>query len=280
MSNQYYYLVSGLHEIVPDEPKLSVSRLKFREECREQVHPDDFKLIKKLFYPDDNANLYNILLKTGKEFKDSGNYAEEALEEEIRTPETLPDYMVEFIELYRNKQFVKPDISVENQLQHLFYGSLCSDENRFIRTWYRFDRNLKNILVGLNARKYEFSFENEIIGDNFCSERIRTSGEHYFNLSKELDYIESITNLFDHDDIVEMEKGIDHVKWDYLDELTTFDYFSIEAIMSFILKLGIAERWLKLDKKAGNEFFNRINLDLQNSYEFPKEFALTGKKAA
>ena len=278
MAYQYYYLVAGLPDIVQDEPKLSVSRKRLKDECREQIQPNEFEQIKKLFYPDDNYNLYNVLLRTDKEFKETGNYTLEELEEEIRRPESLPGYLTEFIDTYKNATPIKPGMSWENQLNHLFYGNICTDEKFFIRSWFLFEFNLKNILTGLNSRKHGTPLENEIIGDDFVSQNLKKSNERYFGLSKELDYIESVINLFEHKDMLEREKGIDQLKWDYLDELTTFEYFSVEVLMSFFIKLGIAERWVKLDKETGKVFLNIMVNELRESFVFPEEYVLSGTK--
>tara|TARA_B100000959_G_scaffold182375_1_gene190678 strand:- start:8500 stop:9336 length:837 start_codon:yes stop_codon:yes gene_type:complete len=278
MAYQYYYLVAGLPDIVQDEPKLSVSRKRFKDECREQVHPNEFEQIKKLFCPDDNYNLYNVLLRTDKEFKKTGNYTLEELEEEIRSPESLPGYLTEFIDVYKNATPIKPGMSWENQLIHLFYGNICNDETFFIRSWFLFEFNLKNILTCLNSRKHGTPLENEIIGDDFVAQNLKKSNERYFGLSKELDYIEPVINLFEHKDVLEREKGIDQLKWDYLDELTTFKYFSVEVLMSFLIKLGITERWIKLDKETGKTFLNKMVNELRESFVFPEEYVLSGRK--
>tara|TARA_Y100000294_G_scaffold32044_1_gene27239 strand:+ start:269 stop:1105 length:837 start_codon:yes stop_codon:yes gene_type:complete len=278
MAFQYYYLVAGLPGIVQDGPKLPVSRKRLKDECREQVHPNEFEQIKKLFYPDDNYNLYNVLLKTDKEFKKTGNYTLEELEEEIRSPESLPEYLTEFIDAYKNATPIKPGMSWENQLNHLFYGNICTYENFFVRSWFLFEFNLKNILTGLNSRKHGTPLENEIIGDDYVAQNLKKSNERYFGLSKELDYIEPIINLFEHKDMLEREKGIDQLKWDYLDELTTFEYFSVEVLISFFIKLGIAERWVKLDKETGKVFLNIMVNELRESFVFPEEYVLSGRK--
>jgi hypothetical protein len=202
----------------------------------------------------------------------------EELEEEIRSPESLPEYLTEFIDAYKNATPIKPGMSWENQLIHLFYGNICNDEKFFIRSWFLFEFNLKNILTGLNSRKHGTPLENEIIGDDYVAQNLKKSNERYFGLSKELDYIEPIINLFEHKDMLEREKGIDQLKWDYLDELTTFEYFSVEVLISFFIKLGIAERWVKLDKETGKIFLNKMVNELRESFVFPEEYVLSGRK--
>ena len=65
----------------------------------------------------------------------------------------------------------------------------------------------------------------------------------------------------------------------YLDEKITFKYFSMEVVISYAIKLSITEKWINLDKKSGEEMFNKLLKDLETSFQFPDEFNLNyGKK--
>ena len=53
----YHYLVAGLPDIIPDQKKVSLTIIDFRQELEYHLHADDFSLIKLLFLPYDNTNL-------------------------------------------------------------------------------------------------------------------------------------------------------------------------------------------------------------------------------
>ena len=276
MARQYYYLVTGLPEIIMDERKLSISSLKFKEEAFEQLAPEDYELVKKLFYPIDNYNLINKLLGKNKKFDERGNLPETLIEENIKHPDDLYPYMIEFIEAYKNGTPIISELSWENQLNYLFYEYIIQDKNEFIRNWFEFDLNIRNILTALNCRKYHLEITKEIIGDNFVAQMLKKSNASDFGLSKNLSYLEAVFNAFENKNLTDREKSIDNLRWNYIDELNTFNYFTIEAVLGFFLKLKIAERWLKLDKNIGLEMFNKILKDLESNFSFPEEFILTG----
>ena len=75
-------------------------------------------------------------------------------------------------------------------------------------------------------------------------------------------------------DISEKEKAFDNIKWKFLDEHTFFNYFTIEKILSFVIKLNIVERWIELDNETGKALFNRLINDIKMSYKFPEEFSV------
>lgn len=271
-SRNYYYLVAGLPDINLEQNKLSVSIGDFKKELQDHLHPDDYKLVEKLFLPADNRNVLNMLLKIIKEFDDSGKYSFDQLEDEIKEPENLPEYLKTFIIHYKSNQPLITDMSWEDQLTTLYYDYATQVSNDFLRTWFEFERDIKNILSGLTARRHKIPVENLLIGSNTVTDAIRKSNARDFSLSAEFPFVEKIIQINENADLLMREKAIDQLRWNYIDELNTFNYFSVEVILGFVFKLNMVERWLKLDKKTGEEMFRRLLNDLENSYEFPKEF--------
>lgn len=268
----YYYLVAGLQDISLDIHKLIQDQLAFRETLKTEVHPKDFKLVEKLFLPYDNANLLKLLEKSDKPLSEKGNFSQEVLEENIKEPATLPEYMNQFISAFKNKEPIFPDLSPENELTTLFFQEMEKEENDFLRDWFRFDLTIRNVMTALAARKHKVDYENQIIGTGDRPEAIRKSHARDFGLSAEVDYLEELMNLSRTEDIQEREKAIDEFKWNYLDEATFFEYFTIERILAFLIKLGMVERWLAIDKDHGNELFKKLLKELQASYKLPDEF--------
>jgi hypothetical protein len=268
----YYYLVAGLQDISLDIHKLIQDQLAFREVLKTEVHPNDFRLVEKLFLPYDNTNLLKLLEKSDKPLSEKGNFSREFLEENIREPVDLPEYMIRFIPAFKNKEPLFPDLSPENELTTLFYQEMDGEENDFLRQWFRFDLFLRNIMTALAARKHKVDYENQIIGTDERSEAIRKSHARDFGLSAEVDYLEELVNMSRIEDVQEREKAVDQFKWEYLDEETFFEYFTIERILAFVIKLGMVERWLAIDKEHGSELFKKLLKELQASYKLPDTF--------
>lgn len=271
-SRNYYYLVAGLPDINLEQNKLSVSVGDFQKELQAHLHPDDCQLVEKLFLTADNRNVLNMLLKNIQEFDDSGKYTFDELEDEIKEPENLPEYLKTFITHFKSNQPLITDMSWEDQLTTLYYDYATQVSNKFLRTWFEFERDLKNLLSGLTARRHKMPVENLLIGSNTVTDAIRKSNARDFSLSAEFPFVEKLIQINENADLLMREKAIDQLRWNYIDELNTFNYFSIEVILGFVFKLTMVERWLKLDKKTGEEMFRRLLNDLENSYEFPKEF--------
>ena len=69
------------------------------------------------------------------------------------------------------------------------------------------------------------------------------------------------------DDILGREKALDDLAWKKIDALTTFDYFDLDAILGFLTKLKIADRWAKLDPETGRTLFRKITEEVRASFK-------------
>ncbi len=275
----YYYLVAGLPDILIDQKKLSFSIADFKEDMAYHLHPDDYKLLELLFLPADNTNLLNLLTKSNKEFDDSGKYSRDELEEEIKEPGSLPEYMQRLITAYKNESPLFDGLSWEDQLTWLYYDYVTNISNKFMRDWFEFDLNIRNIVAGINVRKHKLKGDKYLIGDNYVVQAVRKSTLKDFGLGNDFEFMEKLISVQDNDNLLERERAMDIMKWEYLDDANTFNYFTVEVLLAFIIKLEMVQRWLDLDQETGRELFRKLLDELEQSYEFPKEFTINQKRS-
>lgn len=72
--------------------------------------------------------------------------------------------------------------------------------------------------------------------------------------------------------LTDFEKGLDTLRWDVLNELTSYSYFHIETILAFLIKLIMVERWKQLDSTAGREKLDRLTEELRAGFTVPQDF--------
>ena len=72
-------------------------------------------------------------------------------------------------------------------------------------------------------------------------------------------------------DILKRERGLDDLRWQKIDELTVLDVFDIEAILGYVAKLKIIDRWLQLDPDSGRALFRRLVDDIRSTYDNKKQ---------
>ncbi|HPF64016.1 DUF2764 family protein [Lentimicrobium sp.] len=270
--NKYYYLVAGLPEITLEQGKLQFSTEQLREELKQDLSPEDFRLFEMLFLAEDNSNLLSLLLKEDRPLSAKGVYQPEMLAAEIKEPRTLMNYMRLFIESLSAENRLYPSLSPQNELTLLYYREMLEVKNNFMRSWFGFELNLRNVLLVLSAKKNGLPYENQVIAANSLADSMRRSSARDLGLASEWPWIDRLLQIIEIPDLLQREKAIDMLRWNFLDEQNTFNYFTVEVLIAFYIKLGIIERWLRLDPATGEELFRNLLGTLQNSYEFPNEF--------
>ncbi len=276
--NHYYCIIAGLPELVPDQTKLHFSPEEFKEYLFEEIKGSDLELLKTLYLVHDHHNLLNLLHKKDAPFDPLGNYSSEFLEEAIKEPEELPAYMQRFVHAFKSESPLHENLSWENQLSWEYYRYATGLKNSFLSQWFAYEWQLKNLMTGLMARKHDRSVEGELVGDGAFTKAIKKSHARDFGIGKEFHELETLINILDKTDLIEREKEIDLLKWKHIDELNTLNYFTIEVILGHVLKTEMVDRWLQLNKDSGREMFKKLLNDLKNSFKFPKEFNINGRK--
>jgi len=289
IERNYYCLIAGLPDIAHDDKKLHFSSVRLREYLQEELHPNDFELVKLFYFPYDNQNLLNLLFYKGKKWDKRGILTEEQLEQIINPKlfeeidkSRYPDYMIRFGQFLRSKEEVEEKLSYHVSFHFLtteYYKTLSEAPCKFVRKVAEFMINTGNILLALNGRKHALPYEDELIGDNEVSSAIRKNKTRDFGLAVNHPEIESIIQLYETDNILDRELKLDHRKWNFLDDITVFNYFTIERVLVFVLKIFMVERWFHLDYEKGQVMFNQLLKEIESSFEFPEEFSNTyGKK--
>ena len=195
------------------------------------------------------------------------------LEEEVQEPTVLPLYLREFITDFKEER-LKYDVAPENVLSWMYYAYMMHSENKLVREYAEFSMNMKNLIAAFNSKKYGRDVSREVIGENEFALALRTSNSKDFGLSMDYPYVEKVISLMENDNLVERERGLDLLIWDFLDEAVVFEYFSIEKVISFMLKLMIVERWSRMSSESGRKVFMELVEKFRKSFEFDEQFII------
>jgi len=278
--NYYHYFIAGLTEIFFNESGINFGMLQFKKLLEEQIKPQDYKLVQLLFLPYDNQNLLHFLNEEYDKFNPLGNYLQSDFEIEFskERKNILPSYMYKFYDLYKSEEETpKIDKSWENILTEMYYEYVLTTKNKFLKQWFEYNQNIKNILTGINCRKFNFNPEKHLIGKNLITESIITNKTKDFGLDSDFPIVTLLLNISEKENFLASEREIDLLRWSKIDELTLFEYFTIDKVLAYTIKLDIAYRWLALDEEKGRIIFKQIIKDIKSGFEFTKEFALNGQ---
>lgn len=268
----YIAFIAGLPEIAWDDRKLSLSVAEFRTQLKDYISEKDEKWIDLFFLPNDNAQVLRLLNKQEADTALTTVYPVKMLEEEIQEPDKLiPSYLREFITDFKEER-LRYEVSPANVLSWMYYDYMMKSENPLIKEYAEFAMNLKNLVTALNARKYGMNIAKEVIGNNEFAVALRTSNAKDFGLALDYPYVEKVIALMESDDLVERERGLDLIIWNFLDEAVTFEYFSLKRVISYMLRLMIVERWSKMSSESGRKVFMEMVEKFRQSFQFEEQF--------
>ncbi len=134
-----------------------------------------------------------------------------------------------------------------------FYRRALSHKSPFIRGWFGYDLDVRNAKARYLNRQFGRPEEMDTV----------SLGEE----EREFDDAPRLLEVLSTDDILGREKALDDMAWKKIDELTVFDYFDLDAILGFLAKLKITDRWLKLDPERGRELFRRISDEVRATFQ-------------
>jgi hypothetical protein len=282
MSN-YYCLVTGLPELSIDDGKLNFSMAEFREQVYPQLTNADRKVMDLFFLQYDNEALLALLKDKEAAIEPRGNYSKEELLELLEAVKEgeprnahYPAYLYDFLEAYQQGtagEEASEDTLLVDQLSTRYYKEATQCKNRFVRSWFEFNLNINNLLTALTARKYKLDLASLIVGDNEVAEALKSSSARDFGLGAGLlEEYETVARIAESSDLLEKEKKIDRVKWEWLENNAFFYDFSVERLFVFLQQLALVERWTTLDKEQGAAILRGLIASLKEEVSVPDEF--------
>lgn len=274
----YYYLIAGLPDISLEDGKLSYTVDSFKSGIYPDLSDKDKRVIDLFYLKFDNDNLLHLLNDKEYVVRTTGMFSSEELinlidivKEGDRPDKKFPSYFYKFISEYSSLS-PEDEHRANDILASDYYSFAMTSKNRFVSAWFEFNLNINNIQSAIAARKYKLDVSSVIVGNNDVCEMLRVSNARDFGLGDTLTYLDNIQRITEIDDLIEREKKIDQLKWNWLEVESFFDYFTIERLFVFLLQIEMIERWISLDKDKGNELFRAMIESLKDEVQIPEGF--------
>ena len=176
------------------------------------------------------------------------------------------DYIDEIVDLCSDKDKSLIELllsgSLEENLNADFYAKVLTHGDQFIREYFRFDLNVRNAKVKYLNRALGRPADKDVL--SFSEDAPQAVLDA---VSAEFEEAAELETVFNSGDILSRERGIDDLMWEKIDNLTTFNYFDIDAVLGFITKLNIVARWYKLDEQTGREMFKKLVDEVRGTFK-------------
>lgn len=268
--SKYYCLIAGLPTITLDDTKSTFAVAEFVREIEPELSAADKVLLRWYLLKYDNLNLL-ASLRNQAPFDDKGIYTEadlknicEVMESEDRPPQGIdvPKYFITFIRSYFARFETTETYdrqSLDDRLSALYYNEATGCDNKFLAEWFALNLNIGNIMTAANCRKYGLDPAQYIIGDNEPASQLRKPGaREILPTSDSQGYLGELLTIAEEKDLMMREKRLDALRWNWLEDYTYYKTFDIEALITYLLRLEMIERWITLDKTGGEQTFRNL----------------------
>ncbi len=270
MAKNYYCLVAGLREYSLDGDVKGFDAREVIDEIADELSKEDARALRGWMLFHDVCNMVNI--KSGREgYSTLGNFSREEIAEQLERPSELPRELAEVVELYTDMaggevdadderlRRVDPSRAFATELFAAYYRYCATSGCRFLREWSEADRNLRNITAALAARAKGLTIAEWMVGDGEVVQQLSRSSAADFGLKGEVGYVDTLIGaLAENENLLDKEHRIDMIRWGISEELSTFDYFNIDFLLGYIVRLSLVHRWARLDAERGKEMFRRL----------------------
>lgn len=137
-------------------------------------------------------------------------------------------------------------------------------KNRFVREWFAFNRDMNNVLVAQICRKHGFDPKTQIVGEGEVAEQLRTHAQQKdFGLNEVAGDWADMLALAGIENLMQREKTMDAIRFEWLQSYTEFDFFSPEMTFAYYLEAQMLHRWSLLTVEEGERVFRELVADMK-----------------
>jgi hypothetical protein len=90
-------------------------------------------------------------------------------------------------------------------------------------------------------------------------------------LSKEFSFIEKLNEVYELNDLALIEKKIEEIRWDWLDQYSLEDFFTKNLVFVYGIKLASVERWYSMTPESGELIFNKLIEQIKEKINFSRD---------
>ena len=269
-STEYYYLVAGLREWTLESDTKGFNVREIVDEILAELTKRDREAVSLLYayYDCENIIAYRAERERHNELGNlsRGQIAQMFAERDYSSLSANVAKVVKYFNASDDEERDEDNVinnTFEHALFEAYYRDLAESKCSFLKAWGEFDRNLRNISAALAAREAGRAVADVVVGGGEVVEQLKSSSAADFGLRGELQYIDAVISaVSDEKNIVEKERKIDKVREEQAWDIASFDFFNINFILSYLIRVNIIARWMLLLPEAGREMLNRLMRDL------------------
>lgn len=251
----YYFLVGLLPPLkIGEEPDITWEEFLFL--CRTNLAAADLAKLNtlRLYYDIQNIRAFWL----GESLDLMGNYDEQALDEALLTGEGFPSYVYQFLEKEEKKE---ERLRYFPRLVATFFRSEALAATGFLRDIFRFEQELRWVLIGFRARRLHRDvieeLQDEDPDDDVVYQIIAQKDAKQFEPPEGYGELKSLFREHGNDPMA-LHQALLKVKFRWIEERLVNDTYSVDRVLGYGLQLIMVLKSMELDPEKGRELIGSL----------------------
>lgn len=148
-----------------------------------------------------------------------------------------------------------------------FYQRVLAHPCPFIREYFRFDLNSRNAKVEYLNRQLGRPADKDMMSGRGGPEDENLDIDLYRFRGGEFEEEDATRLALSRSSLLDREKALDQVVWEKVGNLALFHDFDLTAVLAYVARLHIADRWLALDEQRGRELFKQLVDEVRGTFK-------------
>ena len=242
----YYSFIAGLPDLEFNPEADNGLSDHFMEKLEEQLSPEEMGFARLLWLRKFQDEIIRFFSSGTTDSSPVPGIEAEAFHPEHESFSDIPCYLQKLAAWRERKKDTASVMQTAQKLQFFYFEQLLNSENRFLRHWGETEINRLNFLAARRSEQLGAAKEKQLI-----------AGNEYHDLLLEFPVTHKITHtefyganrleaISEKANYLEREMETDRLRWDSIDEINRFEYFTVDVILGYLQKLLLLERWQKI----------------------------------
>lgn len=248
---KYYFLVTYLPDIHRDDKKIKIRFGDLLDE-RDNMAPLDWLQVEFLLLARDIFLLERLL--SGKDVDvEHTSYSKEYWVDQVKAPKEAPSFLEEFLKEVKEEGFGPAEV---DRLYGIYYDYILGEtSSSLLRDYFLFERDLRNVLAAIRARRLGLPPAEVLLGEGELVEQLGRSSADDFGLGQDMPWI---NRLLETQDPLRLEDTVEEILWEYIEERSQQDHFEFDVVLAYLLRLQLLEKRLALSEERGMEIVRQL----------------------
>ncbi|GEM_PF-6239854 len=269
----YYCYISGLPELTLDVKVTEPDFNTYQTQLGDLLDENSYEVFTNLISKADHKKIAKEILDKLATFTEEYEIEEWLVEAKEQYAANVK-YLGLLFDLGYEKLQSMDLVELEIEIDRAYFTYNLSVAKGFARKWIELELNVRNYLATYQCEKYRLDKEAQIINLNNISEILLENPCSTNELDAEWAECRELDSIMEIPHLHVREKTLDKFRWQWIESYSEFEYFSLEVLLAYGLKLQIINRWQQLEiiqEEKGISAFDTLLNQINETKEIAPE---------